>query len=69
MDAAVFAINNLAAREVQSRTPMLVDNNGLDRTQSFSGDEMQVQRWSQKAESFFPVVFLGAERLLEAAAE
>ena len=66
---AVHAINNLAARQAQSRTPMLGDNNGLGRPQTFSGDEAQFQRWSQEAESFYSGVFPDRARLLALAAE
>ena len=50
--------------QTTTRTPMLGDNSGLGRPQTFSGDEAQFQRWSQEAESFFSGVFPDGARLL-----
>ena len=64
MAEAVAAIRELAAAQNRPTRPMLVDNKGLGRPQTFNGKEGHFQRWSQKFESFVSGVFPEAGRIL-----
>ena len=63
-------INSPAASQAQSRTPILLDDNGLGRPRTFSGDEPQFQRLShRKLIILFRVVPEGERLVAWAAAQ
>ena len=58
-------MNNLATAQARKDTPSLIDVKGLGRPKEFSGEEKDVQQWSEKTEAFFAGVIVESEMMLE----